>query len=242
MDKRVLITGSSSGIGKACALRLAHAGYEVVLHGRNEANLKAIAGEIAKFSKFSPKILIFDVADTAKAKQILQDDIVANGVYYGVILNAGITKDNTFAGLEVDDWKSVIDTNLNSFYNVLNPILMPMIRAKKPARIIVMSSVSGITGNRGQSNYAASKAGLIAAAKSLAIELASRKITVNCIAPGLIDTAMTDLGELKDEIIKQIPARRIGEADEVVALAEFLLGENASYITRQVIGVNGGLC
>ena len=159
-----------------------------------------------------------------------------------MILNAGITRDNTFAGLEEIEWKSVIDTNLNSFYNVLNPVLMPMIRAKSPARIIVMSSVSGIMGNRGQSNYAASKAGLIAAAKSLAIELASRKITVNCIAPGLIDTAMTDLGELKDEIIKQIPARRIGEADEVAALAEFLLSGDASYITRQVIGVNGGLC
>ncbi|MBO7369965.1 MAG: 3-oxoacyl-ACP reductase FabG [Campylobacter sp.] len=241
MNKRVLITGSSAGIGKACALRLAKAGYEVVLHGRNLVNLQAVADEICKFSGKKPEILIFDVADTEAAKEILTKDL-QNGVYYGVILNAGITRDNTFAGLEEIEWKSVIDTNLNSFYNVLNPVLMPMIRAKSPARIIVMSSVSAIMGNRGQSNYAASKAGLIAAAKSLAIELASRKITVNCIAPGLIDTAMTDLGELKDEIIKQIPARRIGEADEVAALAEFLLSENASYITRQVIGVNGGLC
>ncbi|MBQ2430636.1 MAG: 3-oxoacyl-ACP reductase FabG [Campylobacter sp.] len=241
MNKRVLITGSSAGIGKACALRLAKAGYEVVLHGRNLVNLQAVADEICKFGAKKPEILNFDVADTVGAKEILTKDL-QNGVYYGVILNAGITRDNTFAGLEEIEWKSVIDTNLNSFYNVLNPVLMPMIRAKNPARIIVMSSVSAIMGNRGQSNYAASKAGLIAAAKSLAIELASRKITVNCIAPGLIDTAMTDLGELKDEIIKQIPARRIGEADEVAALAEFLLSENASYITRQVIGVNGGLC
>ena len=241
MNKRVLITGSSAGIGKACALRLAKAGYEVVLHGRNLVNLQVVADEICKFSGKKPEILNFDVADTEGAKEILTKDL-QNGVYYGVILNAGITRDNTFAGLEEIEWKSVIDTNLNSFYNVLNPVLMPMIRAKSPARIIVMSSVSAIMGNRGQSNYAASKAGLIAAAKSLAIELASRKITVNCIAPGLIDTAMTDLGELKDEIIKQIPARRIGEADEVAALAEFLLSENASYITRQVIGVNGGLC
>lgn len=241
MNKRVLITGSSSGIGKACALRLAHAQYEVVLHGRNELSLKSVADEVIKFSGKNPKILKFDVSDTKLAKEILENDL-QNGVYYGVIINAGITKDNTFVGLEESDWKSVIDTNLNSFYNVLNPILMPMIRTKKPARIIVMSSVSGIMGNRGQSNYAASKAGLIAAAKSLAIELASRKITVNCIAPGLIDTAMTDLGELKDEIIKQIPARRIGQADEVAALAEFLLSEDASYITRQVIAVDGGLC
>lgn len=241
MNKRVLITGSSAGIGKACALRLAKAGYEVVLHGRNLVNLQTVADEICKFGAKKPEILNFDVADTEGAKEILTKDL-QNGVYYGVILNAGITRDNTFAGLEEIEWKSVIDTNLNSFYNVLNPVLMPMIRAKSPARIIVMSSVSGIMGNRGQSNYAASKAGLIAAAKSLAIELASRKITVNCIAPGLIDTAMTDLGELKDEIIKQIPARRIGEADEVAALAEFLLSGDASYITRQVIGVNGGLC
>ena len=119
---------------------------------------------------------------------------------------------------------------------------MPIIRAKKPARIVVMSSVSAIMGNRGQSNYAASKAGLIAAAKSLAVELASRKITVNCIAAGLINTEMADLGDLKEELIKQIPAKRIGEPEEVAALLEFLLSENASYITRQVIGINGGLC
>ncbi len=242
MNKRVLITGAGSGIGKACALRLARAGYEIALNGRNVSNLNSVAEQIAYETGAGAKILPFDVSDPEAAREAIGRDIEESGAYYGVILNAGITRDGTFAGFEVEDWRGVIDTNLNSFFNVLNPALMPMIRAKKPARIIVMSSVSGVMGNRGQANYAASKAGLIGAAKSLATELASRKITVNCIAPGLIDTAMSDLGERRDEIIAQIPAKRMGEPGEVAALAEFLLSENAAYITRQVIGVNGGLC
>ena len=186
MSKRVLITGSSRGIGEAVARRLAAAGYEVVLHGKstseqllnlqNELNLSALK---------------FDVADTQAARAAIEADTQANGAYYAVVLNAGITRDNTFVAIEDEDWFGVVDTNLNGFYNVLKPALMPMIRAKKPARIVVMSSVSGVIGNRGQSNYAASKAGLIGAAKSLAVELASRNITVNCIAPGLIETDMT---------------------------------------------------
>lgn len=239
MSKRVLITGSSRGIGASIARRLANE-YEVVLHARSKSD------ELLKMaSELGAKFMTFDVADTAAAKEAIEADMEANGVYYGVVLNAGITRDNTFVGLSDEEWFDVIDVNLNGFYNVLRPALMPMIRARKPARIVTLSSVSGVIGNRGQVNYSASKAGIIGASKALAVELASRGITVNCVAPGLIKTDMSEEilnSDFLDEVLKAIPAKRAGEAGEVAGLVKFLLSGEASYITRQVIGVNGGLC
>ena len=239
MSKRVLITGSSRGIGASIARRLANE-YEVVLHARSKSD------ELLKMaSELGAKFITFDVADTAAAKEAIEADMEANGVYYGVVLNAGITRDNTFVGLSDEEWFDVIDVNLNGFYNVLRPALMPMIRARKPARIVTLSSVSGVIGNRGQVNYSASKAGIIGASKALAVELASRGITVNCVAPGLIKTDMSEEilnSDFLDEVLKAIPAKRAGEASEVAGLVKFLLSDEASYITRQVIGVNGGLC
>ncbi|WP_103588879.1 3-oxoacyl-ACP reductase FabG [Campylobacter concisus] len=239
MSKRVLITGSSRGIGASIARHLANK-YEVVLHARSKSD------ELLKMaSELGAKFLTFDVADTSEAKEMIEADMEANGVYYGVILNAGITRDNTFVGLSDEEWFDVIDVNLNGFYNVLRPALMPMIRARKPARIVTLSSVSGVIGNRGQVNYSASKAGIIGASKALAVELASRGITVNCVAPGLIKTDMSEEilnSDFLNEVLKAIPAKRAGEASEVAGLVKFLLSDEASYITRQVIGVNGGLC
>ena len=229
--KRVFITGASRGIGEAIARRLAGR-FELVLHAKSESErLLKLASEL------NAKHLAFDIGDFKACEQALR--AYESEAFWGVVLNAGIMDDGTFAGLSLNQWQAVINTNLNGFYNVLKPLVMPMARARA-GRIIVMSSVSGVIGNRGQSNYAASKGGLIAAAKSLALELASRGICVNVIAPGLIETDMSEKAP-KEMILDLIPAKRIGKPDEVAALAEFLLGENAGYITRQVIGVNGGL-
>ena len=234
--RRVLVTGSSRGIGRAVALRLAKDGFAVTLHCRQT---RAQAEELAAQIK-GAAVLVFDVRDRAAAERELLADVEARGAYYGVVLNAGVTRDNAFPALSEDDWDQVIDTSLGGFFNVLKPLVMPMVRAKSGGRVVVLSSVSGVTGNRGQVNYSAAKAGLIGAAKALAAELATRNITVNCVAPGPIATDMIAQAPL-EEMLKLIPMRRVGTPEEVAALVAFLMSDDAAYITRQVIGVNGGL-
>jgi 3-oxoacyl-[acyl-carrier protein] reductase len=236
----VLVTGASRGIGRAIALRLARDGFDLVLHYRAARDqAEAVAAEVAALGR-SARLLAFDLADREAARTALEADVDAHGAPYGVVCNAGLAQDNVFPAMTAAQWDGVIRTNLDGFYNVLHPLVMPMVRRRKPGRIVTLASVSGVVGNRGQVNYSAAKAGIIGATKALALELASRAITVNCVAPGLIETDMTR--ELPvDELKKTIPAGRIGSAAEVAAAVAFLLSAEAGYITRQVIGVNGGL-
>lgn len=240
--KTVLVTGSSRGIGRAIALRLARDGFDVVVHCRSKRQeADAVAAEIVAAGR-AARVLQFDVTDRALCADLLAKDIEAHGTYYGVVCNAGLAYDTAFPAMTGEQWDSVVRGNLDAFYNVLQPLIMPMVRRKAPGRIVTMSSVSGLIGNRGQVNYSAAKAGIIGATKALAIELARRNITVNCVAPGLIDTDMVDEHVPREEILKMIPMQRSGTADEVAGVVSFLMSADAAYVTRQVIAVNGGLC
>ncbi len=237
----ILVTGASSGIGRAIAVRLANDGFDIVVHySGNKAGGEQTLSEVEATGR-SGRLINFNVTDTDATANALEADIETFGAYYGVVCNAGITRDGAFPMLSKDDWHQVIDVNLNGLYNVLKPIVMPMVRRRKPGRIVTISSVSGIIGNRGQTNYSASKAGIIGATKALAVELAKREITVNCVAPGLIESEMTESLPM-DKILDMIPARRIGKPAEVAATVAFLCSPDAGYITRQVFSVNGGMC
>lgn len=239
-SKSVFISGSSRGIGRACALCLAGYGYDIVLHGKTPSQaLKQTIADV-KAMGVNVRALTFDVCDREAARQALLKDIEENGMYWAIVANAGISRDVTFAGMEPQAWDSVLKTNLDGFYNVVQPLVMPMVHTRRGGRIVVIASISGVMGNRGQVNYSAAKAGLIGAAKALALELASRKITVNAVAPGLIETDMVD-ESVTERALPFIPMKRVGKPEEVAATVAFLISDDAAYITRSVIEIDGGL-
>lgn len=242
MNRSVLVTGASKGIGRAMAQQLAADGFTIGVHYHRDENGAQETLQSIEQAGGTGRLLSFDVGNREQCRSVLENDIEQHGPWYGVVSNAGITRDAAFPALSDDDWDAVIHTNLDSFYNVIQPCIMPMISLRQGGRIITLSSVSGVMGNRGQVNYSAAKAGIIGATKALAIELAKRKITVNCIAPGLIDTGMIEMEEAAlKEAMAIIPMKRIGQAQEVAGLASYLMSDIAGYVTRQVISINGGM-
>lgn len=240
MTRQVLVTGASKGIGRAIATQIAKDGFSVVVHYMGDEKGAQQTLETIIENGGNGRLIQFDISNREECRSKIEADIEQFGAYYGVVNNAGITRDTAFPAMTEEEWDGVIHTNLDSFYNVLHPCVMPMIKLRKGGRIVTLASVSGIAGNRGQTNYSAAKAGVIGATKSLALELAKRKITVNCVAPGLIDTGMVD-EHVKEHALPLVPLRRMGEPEEVAGLVSYLMSDIASYVTRQVISVNGGL-
>lgn len=234
------MTGASKGIGRAIAEKLAADGFAVVVHyGRDTAGAEATLAAIESKGG-SGRLMSFDLRDRDGARAILEADMEVHGAYWGIVLNAGIARDAAFPAMTDEEWDDVLDTDLGGFYNVVRPTVMPMVSARKGGRIVTIASVSGIAGNRGQVNYSAAKAGIIGATKALAIELAKRNITVNCVAPGVIETQMVAALPM-EEVLKMIPMRRAGQPDDVAAAVSYLCSEGAGYVTRQVLSVNGGM-
>jgi 3-oxoacyl-[acyl-carrier protein] reductase len=240
MNKQVLVTGASKGIGRAVAIQLAKDGFTIAVHymGDKKGAIDTL-NTIIKLGG-AGRTLHFDINDRTQCRLVLEEDIEAHGAYYGVVSNAGVTNDTVFPAMTGEEWDSVVHTNLDSFYNVLHPCVMPMVQLRKGGRIVTMASVSGLVGNRGQTNYSAAKAGIIGATKALALEVAKRKITVNCVAPGLVDTGMVS-EEVKEHAMPLVPLRRMGKPEEIAGLVSYLFSDIAAYTTRQVISVNGGM-
>lgn len=236
----VLVTGSSRGIGRAIALRIAKDGYNVVVHYHRDLESAEVTACGCHDFGADTRIIQFDIGDREKSRLALTTDIEQHGAYYGVVINAGVIHDAAFPAMTDQEWDTVVHTNMDGFYNVLKPVVMPMVRRRRSGRIVTVSSISGLVGNRGQVNYSAAKGGMIAATKALAMELAKRQITVNCVAPGLIDTELVN-EQVKSEILKQVPLRRAGTPDDVAGAVSYLLSPDAGYVTRQVVSVNGGL-
>jgi 3-oxoacyl-[acyl-carrier protein] reductase len=240
MIKRVLVSGGSRGIGRAIAIRLSSQGYEIALNYLRNHAAATETLQIIAAAGGSAYLLPFDVADRQAAQTAIRRDIETRGAFWGVVSNAGLAADAAFPSLSGADWDRVIHTNLDAFYNLLQPAVLPMIQAHQGGRIITLSSVSGLIGQRGQTNYAASKAGIIGATKALAQELAKRQITVNSVAPGFIETDM--IAQLPTaNLSRMIPMQRLGKPAEVAALVAFLVSEEAAYITGQVISISGGI-
>jgi 3-oxoacyl-[acyl-carrier protein] reductase len=240
MARRLLVTGGSRGIGRAIADRLARDGFEIVLNYRSRKDAAEDVAERIRAAGGVVSLLSFDVADRSEAEARLGEELDRGGPFYGVVSNAGVHRDGPFPSLSAEAWDQVLRTNLDGFYHVVRPLVMPMVRARQGGRIVTISSVSGLMGNRGQVNYSASKAGLIGATRALAFELAKRAITVNSVAPGLIDTEM--VADLPSDLVKEmIPMRRLGRPEEVASMVSFLCSDEAGYVTGQVFSINGGL-
>jgi 3-oxoacyl-[acyl-carrier protein] reductase len=236
--KIALVVGGSRGIGKATALRLARAGYDIWLTYRsNHEQANATAGQIRELGR-KCELMCFDVADREATEKALRER-AEQAAPYAVVFNAGITRDNLLVWMKPEEWSDVIRTDLNGFYNVMSAVLFAMLRARQ-GRVVAVSSVSGQVGQAGQVNYSAAKAGLIGACKALAREIGKRNICVNVVAPGLIETDMT-AALPKDQILPMIPLGRFGQVEDVASVIEFLCREPAMYIHGQVIGINGGL-
>ncbi len=237
--KRALVTGGSGGIGAAICRRLAADGHHVIVHAnRGLDKALALVAEITAAGG-SAEAIAFDVTNRTATAAALET-ITESGTVQILVNNAGIHDDAVFPGMSGEQWDRVLDVSLNGFYNVTQPLTMPMIR-KRWGRIITVSSVAGITGNRGQVNYSAAKGALHAASKSLALELASRGITVNAVAPGIIATDMIEGSFDADTIKKLVPMQRAGKPEEVASLVAFLASEQSAYISGQVISINGAM-